>query len=352
MVSATRCFAALFLSLLSILPSTLAASDTKVANRTIERTVQLRTHSIHPPYIDEDLQNRWWDFGADAYVNTNKHVRLTRAVPSQMGWLWSRLPLSAYNYVIEIEFKISGESSHLYGDGMAIWLTTDRAQPGPVFGNKDNFEGLGLFIDTYANSRQHFGFPRIVAMLGDGKTTYDHENDGNANSIGGCSAMVRRTNVITKLKLTYVKDSYLDVKVHYRAWDDWSDCFRVDGIHLPTSPFLGVSALTGQVFDAHDVISIATYSAILSSQDAPLNKLSSGGLFGGRRHSDGSPPSSWLAFFVKLLAFVGLCVGGAYGYKAYKLRHRHGGAFGGGGFGMMDFGDRPSSSSYASRRRF
>ncbi|KAI6111937.1 hypothetical protein EDD16DRAFT_1428915, partial [Pisolithus croceorrhizus] len=48
------------------------------------QTVQLRTHSIHPPYIDEDLQNRWWDFGADAYVNTNKHIRLTRAVPSQM----------------------------------------------------------------------------------------------------------------------------------------------------------------------------------------------------------------------------------------------------------------------------
>jgi hypothetical protein len=52
------------------------------------QTVQLRTHSLFAPYIDEDLQNRyvldpgwllyelyfqhvsrrWWDFGADAYV--------------------------------------------------------------------------------------------------------------------------------------------------------------------------------------------------------------------------------------------------------------------------------------------
>ena len=32
--------------------------------------------------------------------------------------------------------QISGASNHLYGDGMAIWFTTDRTQPGPVFGNK------------------------------------------------------------------------------------------------------------------------------------------------------------------------------------------------------------------------
>lgn len=99
MMSATRCIAALylalFLPLLNTFPYAYAAADTKVANRTIERvssfwatsgrawvpfsprthaegvrgtyahvpyslqTVQLRTHSIHPPYIDEDLQNRY-----------------------------------------------------------------------------------------------------------------------------------------------------------------------------------------------------------------------------------------------------------------------------------------------------
>ena len=34
--------------------------------------------------------------------------------------------------------------------------------------------------------------------------------------------------------------------------DDWTDCFRVQGISLPAAPYLGVSALTGQVFDAHE----------------------------------------------------------------------------------------------------
>jgi hypothetical protein len=40
---------------------------------------------------------------------------------------------------------------------------------------------------SYANSRHSYAFPRITAMLGDGKTEYDQANDGEANSIGACS---------------------------------------------------------------------------------------------------------------------------------------------------------------------
>ncbi len=31
--------------------------------------------------------------------------------------------------------QITGENGHLIGDGLAVWLTSGRAQPGPVFGN-------------------------------------------------------------------------------------------------------------------------------------------------------------------------------------------------------------------------
>ena len=67
---------------------------------------------------------------------------------------------------------------------------------------------------SYANSRHPYGFPRVLAMLGDGQTTYDQAHDGHANSLGSCQANFRRTNVITKLKITYVKDAYLDVRLH------------------------------------------------------------------------------------------------------------------------------------------
>lgn len=50
-------------------------------------------------------------------------------------------------------------------------------------------------------------------MLGDGQTSYDQAHDGEANSLGSCQANFRRTNVITKLKITYVRDAYLDVRL-------------------------------------------------------------------------------------------------------------------------------------------
>lgn len=73
---------------------------------------------------------------------------------------------------------------------MAMWLTKQRAQTGPVFGFMDRFEGLGIFIDTYKNNRPGVVFPYIMAMVGDGHTSYDKENDGKANELAGCSVRI------------------------------------------------------------------------------------------------------------------------------------------------------------------
>lgn len=81
---------------------------------------------------------------------------------------------------------MSGTGS-LYGDGFAMWLTKDRAIQGDVFGSKDDFEGLGIFFDTYKNNRPGTVFPYVMAMVGDGKTKYDKGNDGKANEVAGCS---------------------------------------------------------------------------------------------------------------------------------------------------------------------
>ncbi|KAI0028829.1 legume-like lectin family-domain-containing protein, partial [Vararia minispora EC-137] len=296
---------------------------TRIANRTIERTAQLRTHSLYAPYIDQDLQNRWWDFGADAYVNTNKHIRLTQNKPSQMGWLWSRLPLTAHSWVLEVEFKIGDKSTHLYGDGMAVWITKDRAQPGPIFGSKDRFEGLGIFLDTYANGRHPFAFPRIVGMLGDGQTKYDHDTDGEQNKIGACSANYRRTTVPTKLRVSYVKDVHLDaadnarpqVKLQYKGWDEWTDCFSYDNLKLPVHPYVGFSALTGDVSDPHDIISVTLSSVVLSSPESQRNSLKSKGSILGLGSSSGG--GSGLSFWIKFLLFFGVCAGGWYGWNTY-----------------------------------
>ncbi|KAG5646204.1 hypothetical protein DXG03_004030 [Asterophora parasitica] len=268
-----------------------------------------------------------------------------------------RLALTASNFVVEVEFKVSGESSHLFGDGLALWLTKEKKEEGPVFGNKDKFEGLGIFLDTYSNGRHSYSFPRINAMLGDGKTSYDVGTDGDATSIGGCSANYRRTNVATKLKITYVKDKFLDVKIQYKAWDDWSDCIHLKNVALPPNPFLGFSAMTGDVSDAHDIISVTTYSAILEVSEAKPKKKS---IFTRPRIISSSSSSSsaegdegtWLGFFFKLFLFAGVCGGGYYGFKEYKRRQLYGRGIGGFGGGIPmgargGFGGYPSGNKRA-----
>jgi len=123
---------------------------------------------------------------------------LTADSPSQSGWIFSRVPLTATNWEIEVEFKIRGKGN-LYGDGFAMWLTKQRAQGGDVFGFMDKFEGLGIFFDTYKNNRPGVTFPYIMAMMGDGQTEYDKGNDGKANELGGCSVRWKVLNVLTTL---------------------------------------------------------------------------------------------------------------------------------------------------------
>jgi len=115
-----------------------------------------------------------------------RYIRLAADRPSQQGWIFSRVPLTATNWEIEFEFAIHGAGS-LHGDGFAMWITKQRAQPGPVYGHADKFEGLGIFFDTYKNNRPGVVFPYVMAMMGDGNTVYDQANDGKANELAGCS---------------------------------------------------------------------------------------------------------------------------------------------------------------------
>ena len=96
------------------------------------------------------------------------------------------MPMTATNWMIEVEFKIHGQG-HLHGDGMAIWITEERGQPGKVFGHRDNFNGLGVFIDTYKNQRPGVVFPYVMAMVGNSSVTYDKDHDGKDNELAGCS---------------------------------------------------------------------------------------------------------------------------------------------------------------------
>lgn len=248
------------------------------------------------------------------------YIRLTSDRPSQAGWLYSRVPLTATNWEIEVEFKISGKNQ-LYGDGLAMWVTRERAQQGPVFGAPNQFEGLGIFVDTYKNNRPGVVFPYIMAMVGDAKTSYDKKNDGANSELAGCSARgIRHSSIPTKMRLTYFQDKQLKLELQYKTEGDWQLCFDVENPPvLPNIAYLGFSAETGELSDNHDIISVTAKNLYLtpgSNRSTP----------GGKRKGNGKPQqkksSGWMWFFAKIVMLI-LAVGGAYaGYTAWRAKSK------------------------------
>ncbi|KEZ42623.1 hypothetical protein SAPIO_CDS5867 [Scedosporium apiospermum] len=282
------------------------------------KSIALRTHTLVQPYLDSDMQSRWYDFGGDTIIRTDSYIRLTSDRPSQAGWIFSRVPLTATNWEVEVEFKIHGKNQ-LFGDGFAMWITKERASPGPVFGHADNFNGLGVFFDTYKNNRPGVVFPYVMAMFGDGNTRYDKETDGKNTELAGCSARgIRNAQVPTKLKLTYFQDKSLKLELQYKADGEWTQCFETnEPPAMPQISYLGFSAETGELSDNHDIISIRArnlYIAPRSSKPAAgKNKKPQ------KAHSYQKKKSgSWLGFLVKSVLVLFVIAGSYVAYTAWR----------------------------------
>ncbi|KAM0665533.1 hypothetical protein NHJ13051_004379 [Beauveria bassiana] len=287
------------------------------------RRISLRTHTLEQPYLDSDMQSRWFDFGGDTIVRTDSYVRLTSDRPSQSGWLFSRVPLTATNWEVEVEFKISGKNQ-LFGDGFAMWVTRQRGEMGPIFGSSDKFDGLGVFFDTYKNNRPGVVFPYVMAMHSDGSKFYDKNNDGKDAELAGCSARgIRHASIPTKLRLTYFQDKYLRLELQYKNEDEWQTCFDVARPpQLPNIAYLGFSAETGELSDNHDIVSVKTYN-LYANPGPPATPQNTANNRGTRNAFSGSQSGgSWTWFFTKVIFFF-IAVAGAYvGFTAYRAKFR------------------------------
>jgi len=105
-------------------------------------------------------------------------------------------------------------------------------------------------------------------MLGNGVEPYDVSKDGAKTEVAGCSVDIRRPKVASKAKLTYVKGVYLELELHYKDWDTWETCFKLENIALPNEAYLGFSAFTGDVSDNHDLISVSTNNVVYKPRNA------------------------------------------------------------------------------------
>ena len=89
----------------------------------------------------------------------------------------------------------------------------------------------------------------------------------------------------------------------------WKPCFSVDGVHLPTGYYFGVSAATGDLSDNHDVTGLKTYE--LDSPEPTDERAdilpNADQVTSPRDHTDDPPPS--MSGFKKFLLFIVVVIG-------------------------------------------
>uniref|UniRef100_A0A1I7WUI5 L-aminoadipate-semialdehyde dehydrogenase-phosphopantetheinyl transferase n=1 Tax=Heterorhabditis bacteriophora TaxID=37862 RepID=A0A1I7WUI5_HETBA len=172
---------------------------------------------------------------------------------------------------------------------MAIWYVSEPNQMGPVFGGKDYFRGLAVFLDTYSNHNgpHSHGHPFISAMVSDGSLHYDHDKDGTHTQLGGehtgiiyehiltsvkemqsylfkyfyvigCEAKFRNREHETQLLIRYVVVVFL-IFTDISDKKEWKLCMSVNNVQLPTGYYFGMSAATGDLSDAHDIIAVKMF---------------------------------------------------------------------------------------------
>jgi len=220
---------------------------------------QKREHSLSKPYQGSGFGVPNWDFQGSTMVTSN-YVRLTPDQKSKQGALWNKIPCRVRNWEVQVNFKVTGTPKDLFGDGFAFWYTKERMEIGPVFGSKNHFSGLAIIADTYSNHKgpHNHQHPYLSAMVNNGSVSYDHDKDGSHTMLGGCHVKFRNMKHETWIAIRYENDK-LTVSHDLYNKRAWAPCFSLEGVRLPTGYFFGVSATTGDLSDAHDVIGIKTY---------------------------------------------------------------------------------------------
>ncbi|KRZ18151.1 VIP36-like protein, partial [Trichinella zimbabwensis] len=244
----------------STVSSTTISSGTPVDE---QRGFNRREHSLSKPYQNTGFNIPFWNFGGSTIV-TSDYIRLTPDSPSRQGFLWNTIPVVMRDWELEVTFSVHGVEKGLFGDGMAIWYAEEPGVLGPVFGSKDMFRGLAVFLDTYTNHQDahNHAHPYISAMVNNGSLRYDHDRDGTHTQLGGhdsgCTAKFRNKEFPTRILIRYVGDT-LSVYTDILGKAVWDLCFSVDRVSLPRRYFFGMTAATGDLSDAHDIISVRMF---------------------------------------------------------------------------------------------
>lgn len=105
-----------------------------------------------PHLVFKDGTVPFWQHSGSA-ICSNDQIRLTPSIRSQKGQIWSVNTMANDNWEVEVTMRVNGRG-RIGADGMAVWYTDRIGSEGPVFGSNDNWNGLGIFLDSFDNDAQ------------------------------------------------------------------------------------------------------------------------------------------------------------------------------------------------------
>merc|ERR1712179_585932 len=146
--------------------------------------------------------------------------------------------------------------------------------------------------------------------------------------MGGCEVKFRNMQHETWITIRYENDR-LTISHDLQNKRSWTPCFTMEGVKLPTGYYFGMSATTGDLSDAHDVISVKTYEldtpAGVSKEERADILPEADYVAAPRDHKDDPPPSmsGVKKFFLVLLALLGLVVCIVVGMMIYQSRQEN-----------------------------
>ncbi|PAA89597.1 hypothetical protein BOX15_Mlig012728g1 [Macrostomum lignano] len=234
-----------------------------------------KEYSLMKPYQGS------WSLSGSAAISGDDFVQLTANRQSQQGAIVSRLPVHIRHWEVRVHFRVHGPADGHCGDGFAFWYADakgipgarfPRGFPGPLFGGPSRFRGLAVLLDTYSNAHgpeQGRFHPYISAIVNNGSLEFSHDDDGEQKEPAGCTVNFRNRQGETHLAVRYVDDV---LTVYTKVTDDegdgwggtsepgiWRICFRVRGVRLPTHLMFGLSAMTGELVDNHEILAAKVY---------------------------------------------------------------------------------------------
>ncbi|XP_062867755.1 protein ERGIC-53 isoform X2 [Trichomycterus rosablanca] len=226
-------------------------------------------YSFKGPHLTQgDGTVPFWVHTGNAIPSADQ-IRITPSLRSQKGSVWTKAPVNFKHWEAEVAFRVSGRG-RTGADGLAIWFTEGQGLEGPVYGAADQWNGVGIFFDSFDNDGKKNN-PAIIVVGNNGKLVYDHQNDGSTQALGTCLRDFRNKPYPIRAKISYYKQT-LTVLINNGFTpekEDYEFCTKVENMVIPSNGYFGISAATGGLADDHDVLSFLLFRLTEPGQNLP-----------------------------------------------------------------------------------